>query len=151
MVTVRLIGLASPLPVTSFGANYDSYVAAMRLRKDDVSLVKLVYRFMNYDPRFPASLVDYDFVHKFRAVREPDCDEAVDTMLFSHRITASGATAGRDLTFEYAKHAAQIAVAPPTVLPCYVVSPADYKGSKHLPAGPSNSAVADDGSSPPSH
>ncbi len=140
-VSIRLIGRASPLPTTSFGANYDSYVAELHTAKNDARLVKLVYRFLSYDPSFPKALVDYDILHRFRAVRQPDCDETADTMLYSHRVAASGEIVESDFSFEYAKHASDVAIPPATVLPCYVVTPADYKGSKQVSAAPSHAVV----------
>ncbi len=144
-VTVRLVGRASSAPVTSFGANYDSYVAAIQSSKNrnDAPLVKLVYRFLNYDVRIPASLLDYQMALTFRAVRQADCDESTDSLLYNERVAPSGSVAGRDLTFIYAKDAVGITIPADTVLPCYVVTPADYKGSKQIPARPFNPIVAD--------
>jgi hypothetical protein len=132
-VSVRLIGRASSLPVTTFGANYQSFVAALHAPNGDISLVKLVYRFLSYDHGLPAAFMDYDYVHRFRAVRQLDCDEAADTVLYSRHASPAGEMPGRDFTFEYAKGAADTRIPSTGVLPCYVVTPADYQGSTHLP------------------
>ncbi len=133
-VSFRLVGRAAPVPITSFGANYESYVAALQSPKtNDVSLVKVVYRFLSYDPRLPVSFVDYDLVHTFRAVRQPDCDESASAMLYSHPLSHTGEVQNETFTFEYAKHASDVTIAPAVMLPCYVITPADYKGSNPVP------------------
>jgi len=124
-VSVRLVGRASPLPVTTFGANYESFVAALETQnnKDDVSLVKLVYRFLGYDRGLPAVFMDYNYVHRFHAVRRPDCDEVASTVLYSRHVSAVGEMPDHDFTFEYAKGAthgeairAQLAGKDPAIL-----------------------------------
>ena len=134
-VSVRLVGRASPLPVTTFGANYESFVAALETQnnKDDVSLVKLVYRFLGYDRGLPAVFMDYNYVHRFHAVRRPDCDEVASTVLYSRHVSAVGEMPDHDFTFEYAKGATGTTIPSTIVLPCYVVTPADYQGSTRVP------------------
>ncbi len=144
LVSVRFLGRAPLMPVTSFGANYESYVAALRSHsnKDEGSLVKLVYRFLTYDSRLPASLLDYNAVHRFRAVREPECDQTVEAMLYGDRPVLPSGTQVSDFSFVYARNALPMQIPEAAVLPCYVVTPADYKGSKNVPAGVSNSVAA---------
>ncbi len=132
IVSFRLVGHAAPLPVTSFGANYETYVAALQSRDHQVSFVKLVYRFLPYDASLPASLMDYELVHRFRAVRQPDCDATAESLLYSAQVGPTGELLGRNFSFVYSRHAAEIAIPAATLLPCYVVTPADYKGSKHV-------------------
>ena len=133
-VSVRLVGRASSLPVTTFGANYQSFVAAFETKnKDGVSLVKLVYRFLSYDRGLPAVFMDYNYVHRFRAVRQPDCDEIAGTVLYSRHASAVGEMPDREFTFEYAKGATGTTIPSTIVLPCYVVTPADYQGSTRVP------------------
>lgn len=144
VVSVRFVGRAASVPVTSFGANRSSFVAALHSRNSpDVSLVKIVYRFLTYDTSLPASVVDYDVVHRFRALRQTDCDEVADTLLYSHRLAPSGEILGRDFSFQYAKNASGITIPPAAVLPCYIVTPAGYKGSKRIPAAVADSIVGD--------
>lgn len=142
VVSVRFVGRAASVPITSFGANHHSFVAVLHFgNSHDVSLVKIVYRFLSYDTSLPASLMNYDIVHKFRAVRQTDCDEVADTLLYSHRLSSSGGISGRDFSFQYARNASGITIPPDSVLPCYIVTPADYKGSAHVPANVPDSAA----------
>lgn len=132
-VSVRLVGRAASATVSSFGANHQSYVAVLQEgHNKDAVLVKLVYRFLDYDGDLAALFMDYDLVHRFRAVRQPDCDEATDSVLYSRNLMPTGEASSRAFTFEYAHHAAGVAIPPKTVLPCYVVTPADYKGSDRI-------------------
>jgi hypothetical protein len=143
-VSVRLVGRASSLPVTTFGANYQSFVAAFETRnKNDVSLVKLVYRFLSYDQGLPAVFMDYSYVHRFRAVRQPDCDEVAGTVLYSRHASAVGEMPDREFTFEYAKSATETTIPSTIVLPCYVVTPADYQGSTLVPRTIPSAIVAE--------
>jgi hypothetical protein len=144
-VSVRLVGRAAPLPTSTFGANYDSYVAVLQAGNiTDVPFVKLVYRFMDYDRSLPRLFMDYEFVHRFRALRQPDCDEPAEAMLYSLHLTRFGELLGSDFSFEYAKNATEIVIPATTILPCYVVAPTDYKGSHRVPARPSASVTAED-------
>ncbi len=131
-ISVRLVGRASSLPVTTFGANYQSFVAALAVRNNDPLLVKLVYRFLSYDKSLPAAFMNYNYLHRFRAVRQPDCDEVADSVLYSRHASPAGEMLDRDFTFEYAKGATATTIPATIVLPCYVVTPADYLGSTHV-------------------
>jgi hypothetical protein len=146
-VSVRLIGRASPLPVTTFGANYQPFVALLEAQNNnnnnDPLLVKLVYRFLSYDTGLPAVFMDYSYMHRFRAVRQPDCDAAADTLLYSQHVSSVGETLDRNFTFEYAKGAAGTTISSTIVLPCYVVTPDDYRGSTHSPRTVSSPIMAE--------
>ena len=133
-ITVRLIGRASFLPVTSFGANYESYVGSLQSKASDSTMVKIVYRFMNYEPRLPGSLADYDLVHTFRATRQPDCDAKAETLIYSQHVGPAGQVSEPAFSFVYAKNASGVSIPPTVLLPCYVVSADGYKGTRTMPA-----------------
>jgi hypothetical protein len=147
-VSVRLVGRTPPLPVTTFGANYQSFVATLQADKDFAPQVKLVYRFLSYDQGPPAAFMDYNYVHKFRAVRQPDCDESAAAILYSRHSSPTGETLNSNLSFEYARGATGVAIPPTAVLPCYVVTPGDYQGSTRLPARIPGTPVAETNSTP---
>lgn len=129
-IAVRVVGRAAPLPISSFGANEQSFIVMLQPAADQApSLAKLVYRFVSYDRDLPATFLDYDFVHKFRAARQAGCDERASALLYSPRKAASGRLLDLELSFEYARQATGIAIPPEVVLPCYVVAPADHRGS----------------------
>ena len=135
-IFVRVVGRAAPLPVSTFGANEQPYIVMLQpADKQEPSLAKLVYRFLSYDRTLPAVFLDYDLVHKFRAVRQPECDEVAGALLYSLRSTGSGGAVNSELSFEYARQATGIAISPQAVLPCYVASPADHQGSTRSLAG----------------
>jgi hypothetical protein len=147
-VSVRLVGRTPPLPVTTFGANYQSFVATLQDDKNFAPQVKLVYRFLSYDRGLPAAFMDYNYVHKFRAVRQPDCDESAATVLYSRHPSPTGEMSNSNLSFEYARGAKGVPISSTTVLPCYVVAPGDYKGSTRLPVRIPATAVAETNSTP---
>jgi len=143
-VLVRMVGRASSIPVTTFGANYQSFVAAFYAHNNhDVILVKLVYRFLSYDQDLPAALMDYNLVHRFRARRQPDCDESADTILYSRHPSPSGTMLDREFSFSYAKNATGVTIPTAAILPCYVIAPADYKNSRRVPIAVSGAVVAE--------
>jgi hypothetical protein len=146
-LSVRLVGRAAQLPVSSFGANYESYVAVVQTRKNnDPSFVKLVYRFLDYDKGLSLLFMDYGFVHRFRAVRQPDCDESADAMLYKRQVLPSGDVLSREFSFEYAKNVTGAAIPQSAALPCYVVAPGDYRDSHRSLPNPYGSALAERGS-----
>jgi hypothetical protein len=106
-------------------------------------LVKLVYRFLSYDTGLPSVFMDYSYVHRFHAVRQPDCDETADTLQYSQHVSSVGETLDRNFTFEYAKGAAGTTILSTIVLPCYVVTPDDYRGSTHSPRTGSSPILAE--------
>jgi len=110
-------------------------VATLQADKDFAPQVKLVYRFLSYDHGLPAAFMDYNYVHKFRAVRQPECDESAATVVYI-----------RD--FEYARGTTGVAIPSTIVLPCYIVTPGDYQGSTRLPARNPGTAVAETNSTP---
>lgn len=141
LVIVRILGRAEVLPISSFGANYHSYVAVVESGAKEVTFIKLLYRFMDHDGALPSSWADYELVHKFHATRQPECDEAADSMLYSQHRAHTGELLDREFSFTYARNA-HITIPETAVLPCYVVSPRDHDGSKRVPLNISASTVA---------
>jgi hypothetical protein len=143
-IAVRFIGRTAPMPRSTFGANHDSYIALLQgaKNKDNWPFVKLVYRFLDYDHSLPALFMDYEFVHRFRAVRQPDCDEPTDTMLYSKHLSSFGQVLDTEFSFAFAKNASEIVIPSESILPCYIVTPSDYKGSDRIISRHSDTATA---------
>jgi hypothetical protein len=134
MLKVRLIGSEPSVPTTSFGPNWKSYVAEVQSGAERPRLVRFVYRYALSAPTMPGTFLDYALVHRFRALRDEACDMPLASMLYSYKFSSGDfepvRPTGRELTLEYASSAPRLSAADPAVLPCYVVGPKDYKGSR---------------------
>ena len=91
---VRLVALVWAHPRSSFFANQEVFIAEKEFSPGELSLVKLVYGFLPYQPRLSEYGFDYSIVHEVRAVRDPSCDETLFQMMTSDRD-------GSPLNFKY--------------------------------------------------
>jgi len=123
-IKVQLIAREKSLSLTTFGRNTDSYISESRLKHGQSELIRLSFRFLHQESRIPDSFLDYAAIHEFRALRDPSCDGSLQSLLH------------RSSSWKYAENAPQIDATAETILPCYVVTPEDYKGSKHLKLRP---------------
>jgi hypothetical protein len=125
---VRLVALVWAHPRSSFFANQEVFIAEKEFTPGELSLVKLVYGFLPYQPRLSESGFDYSIVHEVRAVRDPTCDETLFQMMTSDRD-------GSPLNFKYSPDSPlsdlQRRHSP---LPCYLTSADDYTRALHQPA-----------------
>jgi hypothetical protein len=126
---VRLVALVWAHPRSSFFANQEVFIAEKEFSPGELSLVKLVYGFLPYQPRLSEYGFDYSIVHEVRAVRDPSCDETLFQMMTSDRD-------GSPLNFKYSPDSPlsdlQRRHSP---LPCYLTSADDYTKALHQPAG----------------
>jgi hypothetical protein len=125
---VRLVALVWAHPRSSFFANQEVFIAEKEFSPGELSLVKLVYGFLPYQPRLSEYGFDYSIVHEVRAVRDPSCDETLFQMMTSDRD-------GSPLNFKYSPDSPlsdlQRRHSP---LPCYLTSADDYTKALHQPA-----------------
>jgi hypothetical protein len=77
---VRLVALAWALPPTSYGASYEVFVAETEIDQGEWRLIKLVFRFLSFQPRLSETGFDYSVVHEVGASRDPDCDETISQL-----------------------------------------------------------------------
>jgi hypothetical protein len=113
-IRLRLVARERSAPISATTRNTDLYLVELQT-KAGKQLALLSYSFLAYEPQIPASLFDYARVLKFRAVRDKSCDSTM-------------AEEGKfDLT--YSSGAPQT-IDPQTALPCYVVTPRDYRGAE---------------------
>jgi len=71
---MRILGLASTLPSTSYFSNYEVFLAERRV-KEGMQLVKLVYVFLPYQRRLWEYGMNNSKVFKLRVTRDHSCDE----------------------------------------------------------------------------
>jgi hypothetical protein len=79
-VRVRLVALAWTLPSSSYGANYEVFVAETEIEHNEWRLIKLVFSFLPFQPRLSESGFDYSVVHEIAASRNADCDETISQL-----------------------------------------------------------------------
>jgi hypothetical protein len=79
-VRVRLVALAWTLPRPTYGASYEVFLAETEIDRDEWRLIKLVFRFLSFQPRLSESGFDYSVVHEVSAWRDPDCDQTVSQL-----------------------------------------------------------------------
>ena len=118
---VRLVALAWTHPRSSFFANEEVFVAEKELSPGELSLVKLVYGFLPYQPRLSETGFEYSTLHELRAMRDPSCDETLLQMTEYGGLRYALDSAVVDLERRR------------TPLACYVTSAEDYTHAVRAP------------------
>jgi hypothetical protein len=113
-IQVRLIAREQLAPITSGARNTDWYVVELQGKSGEKHMARLTYSFLAHEARLPESFLNYATVHKFRAVREKSCDSSMAQVAQRNLQYSTG------VPKSFGQNAA---------LPCYVVTPKDYRGS----------------------
>jgi hypothetical protein len=80
-IRVRLVAVAlADHPRSSYFASHEVFVAEREVAHEEWGLIKLVFTFLQYQPRLSESGFDYSVVHEVAAWRDPDCDETVEQL-----------------------------------------------------------------------
>src|SRR5512146_2409481 len=77
---VRLVAIALADPRSSFFSSHEVFVAERKIAGEEWSPIKLVFTFLQYQPRLSESGFDYSVVHEVAAWRDPDCDQTIDQL-----------------------------------------------------------------------
>jgi hypothetical protein len=117
---LRLIGLASALPPSSYFSNYEVFIAERRISKVEAQLIKLVYVSLPYQRRLSEYGLNNSRVYKVRVRRDRTCDETLLQMTWpetdphpdSQYSTVSPALSPDDRN---------------SMLPCYRTTADDYR------------------------
>ncbi len=126
----RFIARSHVTAPSSYGANYDSYVFELdRPESNSPAIVKLAYRYLAQDAGIPVSLFDYRQIHKFRMTRDESCDESWDALSMRWTFDESGGFQGKESSLQYARNASPPRLEAQTTLPCYIVTPGDYRST----------------------
>ena len=127
---VRLVALAWTLPRSSYGANYEVFVAETEIEHDEWKLIKLVFTFLSFQPRLSESGFDYSVVHEVAASRNTDCDETI-----AHLTARSLPTRHEPLL--YSQNVPREDLDRRRIpLPCYQATADDYIKATYEPMGP---------------
>jgi hypothetical protein len=115
-IRVRMIAQEPSAPTSATTRNTDWYIVELQNKSGEKQFVRLTYSFLYFEPRLPESFLDYSAVHKFRAVRDRSCDLPVARLDKRH--------------LQPVRNAPDADLDRNDALPCYVVTPKDYKGTK---------------------
>ena len=118
---IRLVALAWTHPRSSFFSSEEVFVAEKELSPGELSLVKLVYGFLPYQPRLSETGFEYSTLHELRALRDPSCDETLLQMTEYGGLRYASDSAIMNLERR------------PTPLACYVTTAEDYAHAVHAP------------------
>ena len=140
-LSFRIVAEAEKLPRSGFSMNRDVYVAEIVDKHGAVRSAKVVYRYLGYEDDLPDEMLSYDQVHTFVARRDPSCDEAFQPLstklvpMPDGRLSAVGI-----LRYTVSKSSADFS--DDEVLPCYVIGPRNYRGSRTVKAPPATVQTA---------
>jgi hypothetical protein len=120
----------------SVGLNYQSYIFELDNpgQWEQLSVVKISYRFALRDPEIPQSFFAYSLLHTFRMRRDESCDETWSSISKSYRADGNGIYRGVDVIV-YSRDAPATQIGENVILSCYVVTPDDYRSTKSRPSG----------------
>jgi len=125
-IHVRLIAREQPMARTSFGYNWDSYIAELQHKNGEHELIRLSYRFLYYEPEIPHSVFDYSYVHGFRAVRDAECSTTIAMATRKYAVGKDGKITTQKASLRYASTAPTVDEDSQRILPCYVVRPSSH-------------------------
>jgi len=132
-LTFRIVGVAEKLQKSGFSVNRDVFLARAVDKKGPGDLVKIEYRYLGYEQDFPDHMLSSGMTHTFNAVRDHSCDESLQSLRTKYVMGANGRLApidilrytGDDLTLDFPAE---------RQLPCFVVQPRTYRGSRQTKA-----------------
>lgn len=110
------------------GPKYTSFIfGAEEGGSAHVVPVKVSYAFFKSDGPPPESFFDYSKRYELQAVREPKCDESVNSLSYVKNVDESGKPLPPTYVLRFLKGAPKVVLKPDAVLPCYVLRPGNYK------------------------
>lgn len=94
---------------------------------EDVVPVKVSYAFFKSDGPLPDSFFDYSKRYELRAVRDPRCDESVNSISYVKNVDESGKPLLPTYALRFVEGASKAVLKPDAVLPCYMLRPGNFK------------------------
>jgi hypothetical protein len=92
-----------------------------------IAPVKISYAFFKSQGPPPDSFFDHSKLYEFQAVRNPTCDETVDSLAYVKNVDGSGKPLPPSYVLRFLDGAPKDVLKPDAVLPCYVLRPGEYK------------------------
>lgn len=131
--TRRLVGrVLADVSTLTFGAGlgpkYASFIFGVEEDgSEQVVPVKVSYAFFKSDGPPPESFFDYSKRYELQAIREPRCDESVNSLSYVKNVDESGKPLPPTYVLRFLEGAPKVELRPDAVLPCYVLRPGNYK------------------------
>jgi hypothetical protein len=124
----RVLADATMFPLGTLDWKYTTFIFGAEDRKTHVTPVKISYAFSNADGLLPDSFFDYSKRYELRTVREPQCDESVDTISYVGNVDSeTGTPLPRTKILQVLYGAPRELLKPDAVLPCYVLYGRKYR------------------------
>lgn len=139
-VKFRIAAVTEGVRKSGVSPNRETYLAYLIDSDKSYKSVKLVFRHLGYEDGLSADFADFALVHTFKALRERSCDETYES--FSTKLVVG--PAGKLQSVAVARYVSPDAaqdIPADQVLPCYVINPQGYKGSKADAVGHVNSST----------
>ena len=92
-----------------------------------VAPVKISYAFFKSEGVPPDSFFDYSKRYEMQAVRDPKCDETLNSLSYVKNVDESGKPMQPTYVLRILEGAPKDVLKPDFVLPCYVLRPGKYK------------------------
>ena len=127
-ISFRIAAVTDHVPPSSFSPNRETYLAYLVLKGAPPTAVKVVFRYLNYEDGLSQDFADFGVVHTFMASRDRSCDESWQS--FSTAVVMGHGSLSASVVARFVSTAAVQDIPPEQVLPCYVIAPQGYKGSK---------------------
>jgi hypothetical protein len=128
----RIIASGSAAQPTTVGRSHRDYLFKIENGEGASRIVRLSYRFMYQDGDLPASFLDSAYVHSFRGVHDPSCDQRFEVLATAYLFDEHGFQFLRSEPALHFVPGIDVQLPAETVLACYVVTPQDYRGSKRI-------------------
>ena len=113
-----------------FGDSYQVFVFGLEPSNhgDPIAPTKVMYRFFKSEPALPDSFLDASKRYELQVVREPKCDETVQSLSYEENSDENGRPLPSSYILRPLDGAPKDVLKPDVVLACYVMSPGKYKG-----------------------
>jgi hypothetical protein len=141
-VGFRIAAVTEHVARSGFSPNRETYLAYFVSKGQPDVTAKVVFRYLGYEDGLSEGFADFGLVHTFKAVRNRFCDESWQS--FSTKFVV-----GRDSTLSAAVITRFVStdavrdIPDEQVLPCYVITPQGYRGSKAVPIDHANLLVSE--------
>lgn len=134
-IRFRIAAVTNHVPRSSFSPNRETYLAYLVPKAAPPTAAKIVFRYLSYEDGLSQDFADFGVVHTFKASRDRSCDESWQS--FSTAVvTEHDSALSASVVARFVSTAAAQDIPPEQVLPCYVIAPQGYKGSKVVDVKP---------------
>ncbi len=109
------------------GPQYVVFVFGVEKGEAPLNPIKVAYAFFKSDGPPPDSFFDYSKRYELQAVRDPKCDESVNSLSYAKNVDESGKPSPPTYVLRFLPGAPKVVLKPDAILPCYVLRPGNYK------------------------